>query len=338
MSFRDILRSAAPYGLVAANQRKTRINNLKNGLTYPRYSTDTPELYNANGEKMLVCYLQDHIFWREPYCSVRGRTPGRLHWDRYNYELEPQFYTHEDVLSLKPFASKRRFAWFIESEEIVPNSFEVFDKSKGLEKEFTAVFTHSARQLNALPNAKFVPGGGVWYGTKYGGGVWDEFAYEKKTKNVSIVSSDKTMCKLHEYRLELAKHLKGTALADTFGSFDGGGVVKIADTLTDYRYSIAVENNVSDYYFTEKLMNCFAAMTVPIYIGAEKIGEFFNSDGIIQIAPEDFDKIDKILSKCCEEDYRERIDAIKDNYNRVQAYLTVEDWMFEHYGDLIQGK
>ena len=72
-------------------------------------------------------------------------------------------------------------------------------------------------------------------------------------------------------------------------------------------------------------------MTVPIYLGATKIDKFFNPDGIIQISLNDLDNIDKILLQCNEEDYMNRLSAVKDNYNRVQNYLNIEDYIYTNY-------
>jgi hypothetical protein len=71
----------------------------------------------------------------------------------------------------------------------------------------------------------------------------------------------------------------------------GGGFKEIEtkeEGLEDYRFSFAIENCCYDYYFTEKLLDCFLTGTVPIYIGCERIGDIFNSDGIIFLD----DKID----------------------------------------------
>ena len=69
-----------------------------------------------------------------------------------------------------------------------------------------------------------------------------------------------------------------------FGTFNNDkGFVNINNTLTRYRYSIAIENDVTSYFFTEKITNCFASLTIPIYLGASCVDKFFNKDGIIKI-------------------------------------------------------
>ena len=72
-------------------------------------------------------------------------------------------------------------------------------------------------------------------------------------------------------------------------------------------------------------------MTVPIYVGATAIDQFFNPDGIIQVKKEDLGSIDHILQQCSSADYESRLPAIKDNYRRVQQYATPEDYLFENY-------
>lgn len=170
------------------------------------------------------------------------------------------------------------------------------------------------------------------------GGVILNEGYQSKTKNISILSSYKRRCRLHQFRYELAKYYKDKNAVDTYGTFDGGENVKVYKTLDDYRYSIVVENEQSPYYFTEKILNCFAAMTVPVYIGATDIGNFFNADGIIQVKELTIEAVEKAISTCSESDYLSRKDAVADNYRRVQGYLCPEDYIYEHYKEELFGR
>ena len=136
---------------------------------------------------------------------------------------------------------------------------------------------------------------------------------------------------MHAIRLQCALDCKKNKLADTFGTFDGGPIVRISDTLTDYMYSIAIENDIKPYWYTERLTSCFASFTIPIYCGAPKINEFFNPDGIIFIKPEDCTNIEKVLKQCSIQDYESRIPAMIDNYNRVQKYYSITDYMYLNF-------
>ena len=221
----------------------------------------------------------------------------------------------------------KKYGFLFESKGIMPEDYKIFDKHKGLNKEFDLIFTYDADILNKYDNARFVPFcSNTWYQ-----GDLNPNAYQEKTKDVSILSSNKAQCELHKVRINLAQYLKRNNLADTFGTFDGGNFVKIDDTLKDYRYTFAIENFIEPYFFTQKLTSCFSAMTIPIYIGATDIGKFFNTDGIIQISVKDLDNVENILKKCTKEEYEARIPAIIDNYNIAKNYVNFWDKLYEDY-------
>ena len=103
----------------------------------------------------------------------------------------------------------------------------------------------------------------------------------------------------------------------------------MAETLIPYRYTIAVENQVSDYFYTERLISAFITMTVPIYIGARKIGQAFNTDGIIQISPDDGEHIEAVLKQCGEQDYLSRLPALRENYRKALSYMNLHDLLYD---------
>lgn len=293
---------------------------------YAPISPGKPEIYNKNGELMDVFFIRDLHFAHNPYYIPT--CPTKFIWDRFNIGLDTHFYSHNTMLETMG-NPKYRYGLLIESRAIVPEDYKIFDKNPELYKDFDAVFTYDADILDKIPNAKFMPlCAEPWYGTN-GRGKVDANAYQHKTKNVSIVSSDKTSCDLHMFRLNLARRCRDEKLCDTFGTFDGGAQVNIADTLTKYRYSIVIENDISPYFFTERITNCFMSMTVPIYCGAPEIGKFFNMDGIICIKPGD--DIAEVLKFCTNSDYQSRIPAILDNFERVLKYTNIWDLMYNEY-------
>lgn len=247
-------------------------------------------------------------------------------FDRFDWNLTTHFYTHMHMQETVGNPTTV-FGWLIESKSIVPGDYSWALQHRTRLQEFDAVFTFNDALLDRLPNALFAPGGTTWYRSMR------EDAYLHKTKNISMVSTGKVMTPLHRWRIALAKELKLRGIADTFGTFDGGARIPDKDvTLTDYRYSVAVENSVEPYYFTEKVLDCFASTTVPIYLGATGISKFFNPDGIICLKQDDLGHMDKILAQCSEKDYEQRLDAIKDNYHRlVKNYLCVENFIYDKY-------
>lgn len=291
-------------------------------------SLNSAEIYDANGRKIKQIYLQDTIFMHTPHEFSDYRIPKYFVWDRTNSSLPIHAYSHEEVFYVtgKP---ERKIAFFYEAEDILPDLYKKLYKNIDYLKTFDAIFTNQERLLELLPNAHYNFGYGSWYGTPFGGGEVDPERYKKKTKGVSAVSSAKTQCELYRMRIDLCKHLKATGLADTYGNFDGGPYVKCSEYFTDYRYHVAYENQITKGYFDEKLTDCFMSQTVPIFVGTDDIGRFFNTDGMIVLNPYHMEDIDKILQSCTPEDYERRIPAILDNFERVKKYLCMEDYMYE---------
>ncbi len=293
---------------------------------YAKFDSNLPEIYSKNGNKLKLCYIRDFNNAHSPYSPSEY-----IYWDRFNFGLDTHFYSHNEML--KTFGSpKYRFGTLGESEAIVPEDYKIFKKNKGLNNDFDYIFTHSYEILNDIPNAKYVPFcANPWYATERGGGILDPELYNKKTKMISILSSNLQLCDMHKRRIQCALDCKTKQLADTFGTFDNGPIVKISETLTDYRYSIAIENDIKPFWYTERITSCFASFTIPIYCGATNIYKFFNTDGIIQISPDDCLNIEKIVKMCTKEDYEARIPAMIDNYNRVLDYYNITDYMYLHY-------
>ena len=93
------------------------------------------------------------------------------------------------------------------------------------------------------------------------------------------------------------------------------------DCLFRSMFHVAVENQVEPNYFTEKLVDCFASYTVPIYYGCTNIGEFFDMDGIIQASSSD--EIIQILNDLSVSDYWRRMPAMQRNYVSSQKYWNI---------------
>lgn len=317
-----------PYGMIEARNKR----NQKNLEWKPIEKTELPVLYDEKGNRMHLFYLEDRYFEHTPCTLSYGRKSEYFIWDRFNSGLNYHLYTGQCALHVKGKPEKK-FCLLPEAEVIVPTDYTMFYEHKGLEKEFDLIFTFSEKILNDFSNAVFVPASTVWIGTQRGGGKLDEQAYLKKSKMVSIVASNKTMTLNQIRRVETAKRLQRSGVADTFGAFSGGHYFEhIADALTDYRFQVVVENETEAYTFTEKIFNCFATMTVPLYYGATRISEYFNPDGIIILTENDLEHIEDIVGKLSEERYLEMLPAIKDNFDRVQKFLSLEGYIYQNYG------
>ena len=276
-----------------------------------------PRLYNQSGQLLETVYLKDiyvgTYLWQGDY----------MFFDRFNYGLDKHLYSHLSMLHTdgKPL---KKYGIFVESEAIVPQDYMIFDKHPGLEKEFEKIFTWSERLLNKLPNADFFSAAGASVHND------DENLYQKKNKLVSMICSKKNDTAFHALRIKIARTLRDNALADVFGNLDGAPRFdKKEMTLAPYYFQVVVENDSIPYYFTEKIIDCFLELTIPVYIGATKIGQFFNADGIIQIKPEEYDQVDEIVKKLSPEFYLERVPAILENYRKAKDFCNTNKYLYD---------
>jgi hypothetical protein len=198
----------------------------------------------------------------------------------------------------------------------------VKQKTIEFKKAFKYIFTHNKELLNLDSSLfKWCPAYGSWI---------HEVGIHKKSKVCSIISSKTKISKQQSFRVQVARELKHSTLVDSFGR-GGNYISKKEDGLNDYMFSIAIENDSYETYFTEKIIDCFQTGTVPIYMGAPDIGDHFNIDGIIQLKDirEKNGKYD--LDILTPELYQSMKGAIEDNYNRSLQYDVSEDWIYKNY-------
>lgn len=234
------------------------------------------------------------------------------------------FYVDNNVYFLQNKVDEHGIALLVEPRAIIPGTYTWIEQYYS---HFRYVFTFDEELLNTLPNAKL-----LIYGQ-----ITAEFPDVPKTKNVSMICSDKLMCQGHYNRRDVARELQHIDGVDVFGKFDGGRYADDADFLSGYRFHVAMENYYEGFYFTEKICNCFASKIVPIYMGCPHIADFFNKDGIIIAnSPNEIPFIVVEILKYPVKEYNKRKDAIEDNFNRVQKYRSYAKLFLETYGDLLE--
>lgn len=209
--------------------------------------------------------------------------------------------------------------WILEPRAIIPQIYDGLEKNW---KDYKSIWTFDEKILSTVPTARFCPSGGCWI-NDFDRGI------HKKSKHLSTIISEKKRTEGHLLRHVLAKELE--SVMDAFGPnykrWKGDWVHKI-EGLQEYRFHLTIENSRQDFYFSEKLIDCLITGTIPIYWGCPSIGKFFNLDGMII-----FDNLADLKEKlklCTEDYYNSKKDAILDNYNRAQNYVSTEDWIYKN--------
>jgi len=232
-------------------------------------------------------------------------------------------------INYKKKLGEKKIAWICESRAIfhawsIPR--DVFEKMiPQLEESYDAIFFADREYCKKSKKFHFSFAGSnlPW--------VKNQQIFNK-TKNCSMFASEKKVTVGHHLRHQIAQQLNGeidivggAAKTQRIGENKTPWPDKSA-YLNDYRFQIVIENDKYETYFTEKLTDCFATGTIPVYWGAPDIEKYFNKDGIIIIN----DLID--LSLLTKDYYFSKMDDIKDNFERVQKMQSYDDVLF----DLIQ--
>jgi hypothetical protein len=234
---------------------------------------------------------------------------------------EPSKYDIEVYMDYNIFGgikskSKNKFLWICESKGIIPEQINILKLNANKFQEiYKKIFVHDYSLLDLGPNFVYCPpaANSTW--------VVDR-GIHKKSKMISMVSSGKAMCEGHVYRNNKMKEFKNSQYEIDYYGRSFNPFAKKEDVLKDYCFSITIENEKYSNYYTEKLMDCFACGTIPIYHGTPELKNMFNMEGVI-ILDDSFD-----INTLSKDFYYSKIEAIKDNFERCVNHTSSDDYIY----------
>jgi hypothetical protein len=233
-------------------------------------------------------------------------------WDRIDSENYKEVVL-TDFEKSHLYPEKIKYGWIIEPQHIDSKQYILAKEHK---EKFEKIFTFSRELLEFSEKFELVPYGSCWISQN------DRKIYEK-TKFICTISSFKKMTLGHNLRHQIIKKINNI---DVYGN-GYCPVENKVDVLKDYMFSVVVENQKMDYYFSEKLIDCFMTGTIPIYYGCPSISRFFDIDGILT-----FDNIPElcdILKNINENLYNEKKGAIEKNFELSKKYLIADDTIYK---------
>lgn len=215
---------------------------------------------------------------------------------------------HTDAF-IGPTDHPNSVAILIESQAVHPHAYTSIQK---YHQGYKAVLTFDVDTLK-LPNAHMCFFGGGWVAK-------EDWRVYPKTQNLCMTLSAKRFTDGHQMRHQVYERVRGR--------LDGahGFMNPIPNTLTgvrDFRFNVCVENTRKDFYFSEKILDCFSAGTVPLYWGCPSIGDFFDIEGILPFS--NTDELEDQLRKCTPEYYEAIRPKIEENMRRTAEYWSYED-------------
>ena len=250
----------------------------------------------------------------EPSSSALNATK-HVQWV-YDGSGEVNIYVSQRALdALNDTSGKPTYIWLLETKQIIPQYYQwIIDNYEFVTSRVDGIFSCDKELCAKYPKISYSLINAVPW-------VQDRKVHEK-TKLVSMIASNKRMCEGHARRLQFVDKFRDKL------DFYGRGFNEISckeDGLRDYMFSVGIENAVYDTYFTEKLTDCFACGTIPIFYGCKGVTEYFNEDGIIFL-DDDFD-----LSMLTKDLYYSKMDVIKDNFERSINFPVAEDYLYLNY-------
>jgi len=209
------------------------------------------------------------------------------------------------------------------------NQQAIYDRIQQDYQKFDKVLGWHESLFN-LPNFKFKPISEISQWSALPNELdTNQFQIYNKNKMTSFITSNKNMCVGHQFRLDCLNKIQQKNLnVDLYGR----GINEIDSKLQglkDYRFCIAMENDYTNNYFTEKLLDCMLSGTIPIYHGCKNIEKYFDINGIITF--ETVDELIDILNNLTEENYKSRLSAIQKNYEIALTWWEDNDRLFNKY-------
>lgn len=151
----------------------------------------------------------------------------------------------------------------------------------------------------------------------------------EKTKLISVITSNKAFTKGHLERIAFVEKLKAyygdrlDVFGQGFNSFDDKW-----DVLAPYKYHIAIENSSQNYYWTEKISDCFLAETFPIYYGCKNLSDYFDNASFQSIDIQDVDGAIKIIDRIINDNtFEKKREALKASKMKVLNEYNMFDYV-----------
>jgi hypothetical protein len=160
----------------------------------------------------------------------------------------------------------------------------------------------------------------------------------KRTKLICSITSGLTgIPGHHNRRLFLESFSAANPLFDLFGKFNKlaaaipsyrGQCISKWKTVSQYKYSLVIENSTDDYYISEKIFDALICGSMPIYHGSDKIFEVLPKEWFYYLPSLDPAEISKINAFIATDAYKtvsgHRAEICKTIYEKFSFYSALE--------------
>jgi hypothetical protein len=242
--------------------------------------------------------------------------------EKANRQFHMAVFFSKSVLSNAIFNYPRSRRVAILTESPIDDYFSQIDQ---VVQRFPVVLTHQRELITRGPPFLPLMFGTNWLGARDAESTGTLLAtVPRKTGMVSFLGSlEHPDSGAYRFRREVAELALRRGDVQCFGK----GIRPVAgkfEAIAPFRFSIAMENAASDYYFSEKLIDCLLLESVPIYFGCPGIGELLDVRGMLCFRT--VEELSDVLDSLSVERYQAMLPYARANRDKVIG----EQWHSHH--------
>ena len=274
-------------------------------------------LFDSNNPEANKCF---NGYWPECLNEIEYIHPPLLEFDGISLFTDELCF-HPIVDQVK---SKIKVAWALESPAVKPHLYQYF---KNIESKFDYIFICN-KHLSSSNKFKLMHYGACWI-------IPENCRIYNKSKLISIVASNKNWAPGHILRHEIISkklHPELELWGSGYKYFTNAQEERVLP-FKDYKYTIVIENCRYPGYFTDKILDCFATGSIPIYWGDPEISNYFNPNGFYQW--DTVDELKNILAKISDYDYNCKSEFILENFNIMPNFASPDKNLIKLFKEII---
>lgn len=215
-----------------------------------------------------------------------------------------------------------RFVYLIEPYQIIDLRQQALVNYK---KTYDFLLTHDENLLRKVDGSYLMEFGSCWI---------EDYENVNKEYSVSFLCGGKTITSGHRLRHEIWAEAQQINLSKKFFiSGNYSGAVKNPHSfpvlgnkkhqLFDSMFHICIENVKNKNFFTEKLIDCLYAKTIPIYYGCPNIGDWFDTRGFIIV--DNVNDVIEATNNLTADTYMQKLEYVNRNYLSSLKFVDINE-------------
>lgn len=238
----------------------------------------------------------------------------KLSWGNIEFDLSPQDNKHYDAVLVLNEPSQSRYVSYRQNQKFTlmqePGE-DIFNHSFMFLHDTTnkATFSCLKNHINVEASPPYLG----WYFFNKSYSELLNLPLPHKSKKISCIASNLQSLAGHQKRYNFVNHCLNLNLGIDFFGKSFKFIEDKWNALYPYQYSIAIENSSKQYYFTEKIQDCFLTYTVPLYFGCTNISQYFPKNSFIHLDINNYAQAIKTIRNAIEnDDFDSRINDLKE--------------------------